>query len=63
MEACKTGNVGVVQLALERGADPNQANEVRLRIRLGTTPFVLGSGDWQVAVLRVVPLECKPQNV
>ena len=28
MEACETGNVGVVQLALEGGADPNQANEV-----------------------------------
>ncbi|XP_064391932.1 uncharacterized protein LOC135339650 isoform X3 [Halichondria panicea] len=27
IEACKTGNVGVVQLALERGEDPNQANE------------------------------------
>ncbi len=27
--------------------------------RLETTPFALGSGkDWQVAVLRVVPLEC-----
>ena len=29
MEACKTGDVGVVQLALEGGADPNQAYEVR----------------------------------
>ena len=29
MEACETGDVGVVQLALEGGADPNQANEVR----------------------------------
>ncbi|XP_064391903.1 uncharacterized protein LOC135339643 isoform X3 [Halichondria panicea] len=27
MEACKTGDVGVVQLALEGGADPNQADE------------------------------------
>ena len=26
--------------------------------RLETTPFALGSGDWQVAVLRVVLLEC-----
>ncbi len=30
MEACKTGNVGVVQLALEGGADPNQADEVMI---------------------------------
>ena len=29
MEACGTGDVGVVQLALEGGVDPNQANEVR----------------------------------
>ncbi|XP_064391884.1 uncharacterized protein LOC135339638 isoform X9 [Halichondria panicea] len=28
MEACDTGDVGVVQLALEGGADPNQANEL-----------------------------------
>ena len=30
MEACETGDVGVVQLALEGGADPNQADEVRI---------------------------------
>ncbi len=26
------GNVGVVQLALEGGADPNQADEVRINV-------------------------------
>ena len=30
LEASFTGNAGVVQLALEGGADPNQANEVRI---------------------------------
>ena len=29
IEASVTGNVGVVQLALEGGADPNQTDEVR----------------------------------
>ncbi len=29
LEACKTGNVGVVLELLEGGADPNQADEVR----------------------------------
>ncbi len=32
MLACKTGNVGVVQLALEGGADPNQADEVMINV-------------------------------
>ena len=32
LEACKTGNVGVVQLALEGGADPNQADEVMINV-------------------------------
>ena len=29
MEACKTGDVEVVEGLLEGGADPNQADEVR----------------------------------
>ncbi len=32
MEACETGIVGVVQLALEGGVDPNQKNEVRFTV-------------------------------
>ncbi len=30
MEACRVGNVGVVQLALEGGANPFQLDEVRI---------------------------------
>ncbi|XP_064391958.1 uncharacterized protein LOC135339662 isoform X4 [Halichondria panicea] len=39
MEACDTGDVGVVQLALEGGADPNQANES------GQSPLWVASFD------------------
>ncbi len=29
-----------------------------LTVNMEIAPFALGSGDWQVSVLRVVPLEC-----
>ena len=40
LEACATGNVGVVEKLLESGVDPNQVNEVRSVSIASTTCFI-----------------------
>ena len=52
MEACKTGNVKVVEELLEGGADPNQVDEVRATFFLsGLCDRFTGAGEQECSSL------------